>query len=227
MNTDNAQEKLQNSSHEQEISKLSGFQLLLFMPLLAPMIWGLSNRSETVIYHNTFYVAIPIFLLVTIVFITSWIKGGYKKPTLMEFVFIILSPILIYGASIFYYGIGAGIMDAYKWMISPTIPKRNAIVLAILATLLLGIALWYFRLKRRAFYGLTETMIGLTVVAFRALSESEDNLNTPEFYLALLTAGIYLVVRGLDNIHQGLTKEPVDPWGFKIYNMLKAKRFYI
>ena len=31
------------------------------------------------------------------------------------------------------------------------------------------------------------------------------------FYLALLTAGVYLVVRGLDNIYLGLTKEPIDP----------------
>ncbi|MBV9989066.1 MAG: hypothetical protein JO301_15410 [Chitinophagaceae bacterium] len=207
--------------------KVSGFQMLLYLPLMAAMCWGLSNRSGAVIYRNTFYIAIPLFTLVSIVYVRAWIKGGYKKPTWWEILFIVASPFVIYGASIFYYGMGAGIKDAYMWITSSAIPKERAIFLSIITTLFLGVFLWYFRLKRRALYGLTETMIGLTVAALRASSEKEDNLNSPEFYLALLTAAIYLVVRGFDNIHQGLTKDPIDPWGTKIFKILKAKRFDI
>ena len=39
---------------------------------------------------------------------------------------------------------------------------------------------------------------------------------------AMLTAGVYLVVRGLDNVHQGLTKDPKDPIGTKLFSYLSA-----
>jgi len=32
---------------------------------------------------------------------------------------------------------------------------------------------------------------------------------------------VYLVVRGFDNIHQGLTKAPIDPYASKLFAFLK------
>jgi hypothetical protein len=54
-------------------------------------------------------------------------------------------------------------------------------------------------------------MAGILVATHRSYSSPDliAIVNT-EFLLFLLTAGIYLVVRGLDNIHTGITKEPRD-----------------
>ena len=57
------------------------------------------------------------------------------------------------------------------------------------------------------FYGFTEVLVGATVAGYRVATN--QGLNT-ELYLVVLTAGIYLVVRGLDNVQQGLKARPDD-----------------
>ncbi len=85
-----------------------------------------------------------------------------------------------------------------------------------------GVAFW-LRLRFRCVYGLTEVMVGVVVGVYRLLTDTSSAL--PSFmggsgslqaFLALLTASIYLVVRGLDNMHQGLYKEPKDPMAAKL-----------
>jgi hypothetical protein len=75
-------------------------------------------------------------------------------------------------------------------------------------TALLGAAFFMFRLKQRLLYGLTEALAGIAVAAHRVSLERDAGLPTDTgFYFAVLTAGVYLVVRGLDNMHQGLKVE--------------------
>jgi hypothetical protein len=45
----------------------------------------------------------------------------------------------------------------------------------------------------------------------RCATHRTDGQQGNDFYLALLTAGVYLCVRGFDNIHPGSTKAPLDP----------------
>lgn len=74
-------------------------------------------------------------------------------------------------------------------------------------TLLLGVSLFGFRKGARGLYGLTEVVAGVSIAAYRISTENTDLLNaSPEIYIALLTAGVYLVVRGLDNMEQGKFK---------------------
>lgn len=81
---------------------------------------------------------------------------------------------------------------------------KNANQIAFLA-LIFGFFLWLFRFHCRSTYGLSEALMGgyfawHTVGANIWKSESD-------MYLAVLTAGVYLIVRGLDNIEQGLEKD--------------------
>ena len=85
-------------------------------------------------------------------------------------------------------------------------PGRSPIFLATSAAAAAGL-LFPFRLRYRCLYGVSEACVGLAVAANHAWPGAGIGA---EFYLTVLTAGVYLVVRGLDNIHQGW-KAKSDP----------------
>ena len=67
-------------------------------------------------------------------------------------------------------------------------------------------------------YGLSEVLVGVSVAVERTTATTASGASPLDtsFYLAMLTASVYLVVRGLDNIHQGFTNEPIDPIAARI-----------
>lgn len=70
-------------------------------------------------------------------------------------------------------------------------------------TALIRTLFFFFRLKRRFFYGLTESAAGIAIAGHRITQESAAGVPVDTtFYIAILTAGVYLVVRGFDNMHQ-------------------------
>jgi hypothetical protein len=124
-----------------------------------------------------------------------------------------------------YLALGLSAYDAYRFISASALSDTTTVLLVAFATLLSGVALFFFRLKRRCAYGLSETMVGLVVASqkFRADALAPSGQTpTTLMVLAILTAGVYLVVRGLDNIHQGLTKPPLDPWAQKVIGWLSA-----
>ena len=97
--------------------------------------------------------------------------------------------------------------------------------LSAAAVLALGLALFAIRRRYRSTYGAVEVVIGVVV----ALTQTVDVLNSGRaidghFVLAMLTAGVYLVVRGLDNVDQGLEKTPSDPTARAMLWMAKQIR---
>lgn len=125
---------------------------------------------------------------------------------------IVLIFALSFGSVI--YIAASALTDLLIWIKSFIISSENAAKTAISFTLIAGILLFLFRLYYRSLYGITEVLIGL-IVSGNKISENGLNHLNSNFYLALLTAGVYLVVRGLDNIHIGFTKLPVDPFALK------------
>lgn len=89
---------------------------------------------------------------------------------------------------------------------------------AELAILIIAALLFRFRLRWRACYGVTEALVGLLIAP-----QKLHNLGGTSLMLALLTASVYLVVRGFDNVHQGLTKEPRDAWATAIIGSLSRR----
>jgi uncharacterized membrane protein len=123
------------------------------------------------------------------------------------------------------YAISAiGMYEIYKIAFSPGMSQVTSVVIVGSVTLAIGAVLFYFRLRWRFAYGFTETLVGVAVASQRFYSDAmiAKSFSTGPLLLTILTAGIYLVVRGADNMHQGLTKEPLDPLGKKVREWLRS-----
>lgn len=62
-----------------------------------------------------------------------------------------------------------------------------------------GAVLFWFREKARRCYGATEVIVGMAIAAYK-IPQTPD---IQETFIIAMTGGLYLVVRGLDNIKQG------------------------
>jgi hypothetical protein len=100
---------------------------------------------------------------------------------------------------------------------------QSAFIISSLV-LLVGSILFYIRLKFRFVYGASEVIVGL-YVAFEKIHGAPLPVLTLEniepVALVILTGAIYLVVRGLDNAHQGMTKE-IDPIGRHVFRWFES-----
>lgn len=107
-----------------------------------------------------------------------------------------------------FYGIAAAFTDVFIWVALQLSGSGRSAALGVGVTALLGAVFFAFRLKFRFLYGMTEAVAGLAVaghrVGFATPSEPGENA---ALVLAVLTAGVYLVVRGLDNAHQAWTSK--------------------
>ncbi len=78
--------------------------------------------------------------------------------------------------------------------------------------MIVGALFYWLRTKWRVTYGLSEACLGVAIASHRAYDDQVnwafDNFS---FYAAVITAGVYLVVRGFDNVSQGqkLTTDPI------------------
>jgi hypothetical protein len=118
-------------------------------------------------------------------------------------------------ASVVYYSAGVLLKDFWLW--ARNLPSDTTARLvgsrAIIALGILGVGslLFWLRLRVRAIYGATEVVVAIVIALAQTRQQPLSSFAAnPELGLALLTASVYLVVRGLDNIHQGLYKTPVD-----------------
>jgi hypothetical protein len=93
-----------------------------------------------------------------------------------------------------------------------------------------GTAAFLVRLKRRSLYGTLEVVFGIMVGTTtytrsfqHGVADLKADWTSTNLALGVLTAGVYLVVRGLDNVHQGVEKDPKDPWAVAIWERLKRR----
>ncbi len=137
---------------------------------------------------------------------------GWKKL----FLLVNLALGIIAGTGALYYSFAASTYDFVKWLIEQW--ERHDIGPFFVSTVVFvtGLILFWFRLRCRATYGFTEVLVGVSIASYKYVEVSAyTNTALPvdlNFLIALLTAGVYLVVRGLDNIQQGLITEPGDPF---------------
>ncbi|QGW82118.1 hypothetical protein [Variovorax paradoxus] len=117
----------------------------------------------------------------------------------------------------------AGITMLYEWARAPQTSELLVLWLSVPATLLLGGTAFLFRLRLRCLYGISEVGAGLFVAWFQVRGGSSGNLLSGAFLLAFITAAVYLVVRGLDNVHQGWKAEPPDPFAALLKARLASK----
>ncbi|MBS0445099.1 MAG: hypothetical protein JSR59_04015 [Proteobacteria bacterium] len=101
--------------------------------------------------------------------------------------------------------------DIHGWIFSDSHPAPPIGFLAEATALTLGLCLFVLRLRVRCIYGLVEVGVGVIIANDHGhLLRWDTALTERGLYITFLTAAVYLIVRGLDNIHQGYSKEPVD-----------------
>ena len=180
-------------------------------------IYAIFNRTSQDFMKYSFYISGVTAIIFLSIRIFYFFKKGISKPTkgdLFMLISVLIALVLI-GPT--YYAVGVAIKDLYFWIQSPKITKEWSIPIVLGITVSVGFFLFYFRLRARSIYGLTEAIVGLAIAMQKTSIENSEELTKSSFYLAILTASIYLFVRGLDNIHQGMTKEPYDYYARKIY----------
>lgn len=113
-----------------------------------------------------------------------------------------------------YYSLGVAALAAWdelkNWK-DLIAQKTFAIGIGGLVIVAVGLIFFWFRLRFRFIYGITEALAGTAFAMHRLGREPVIGLpSSDDFYFAMLTAGVYLVVRGFDNMHVGW-KEQKDP----------------
>jgi hypothetical protein len=182
------------------------------------VIWAVIHVVNTRGFQSTFfsslYISIPFSVLFIIISIvekaTSREQFKFRMPSitiLLEWIGITLGLIVI-GLS--FYIAFASLKDVYLWLQDYEGARITKVSIAIILTAIIGILLFFFRLTARSLYGASEALVGLGIAATKVGAVDVEFSNS-NFLLTLLTAAVYLVVRGLDNIYIGLTKEPLDP----------------
>lgn len=109
--------------------------------------------------------------------------------------------------------------------LDPLTNQTQFMVVTGVAVCAAGCVLFWFRLKQRFLYGLTEIGVGVFLGMHRVTMEQWSGAPTSAgFYLALLTASIYLAVRGADNIHQAYKDNDSTLKRFSLFFLRKPLR---
>jgi hypothetical protein len=196
-------------------------QLAFLSLTIAVIINALTWHARDALYYADWgaLIATITMILGTIQLI---IRGKRPAPWAIAFV-LVMSAVFGYLLVLIGYSWISIIGEVYKFATSPAFSTGASVVLVGLGTLVVGMLLFAIRLKWRCLYGASEAMVGVVVASQRFYHDAvATDTPTPFIVLAILTAGVYLVVRGADNIHQGLTKAPFDPFGQRIIRGLDS-----
>lgn len=137
---------------------------------------------------------------------TTPVIGTFVLTIFAGFGFAVAAPLLqsaIAGLYIVFRSTGEAVIG---------LPTSSARSVGLILIAIISIGLFMFRIKHRSCYGLTEVAFAM-FVGFKQL----PNVTTADLDLAssmsiapvLLTGSVYLAVRGMDNVHQGLKNDSV------------------
>lgn len=151
----------------------------------------------------------------------SLLYGGSRVPMTVKmfFGFVTVSGVASVFVGLVWYSFGVAFVDGYHWVVNmqPTQNKQHSIVVVCLVVLIIGACFFWARLRLRFVYGATEAGLGISFAAHRYGAETSISLPSETgFYFAVMTAGVYLVVRGMDNMHQAWIEQK-DPLARIIY----------
>jgi hypothetical protein len=199
-----------NRAEENPILNMGGGLLVL-----GAVAWAIRTRTvgDFLWYGGWISAVILVFASIAgIVFLISEPRPRFRDAALVVLVVLIGVPLV----AAFYYACAAAIKDLYLFVrgVVSGLEYRSIAAVAFAAAIpvVMGSMLFYFRLRYRSVYGLSEALVGVFVSVYRMSNRSTDaDSISPDFVLAILTASVYLVVRGFDNIHQGLKQKPPDP----------------
>lgn len=200
---------------------LFGLSVLIVVPL--SIIYTIASRSPYDFITHGGKVFFAFFALIVLWLTTLPIRFALERglpiraPSLsllqiLRALALALLVSLVMG--LIYYSLGVAVLDAWaelrNWK-ALVAHKKFAIGIGAAVIVVIGLAFFWFRLRARFAYGISEALAGIAFAVYRLSSEPVSELPTnDDFYFAMLTAGVYLIVRGLDNMHVGW-KDQKDP----------------
>jgi hypothetical protein len=212
---------------------------LYVVATFAAVFWTIHSRTLADIQSYTLRIGVWVALVsIVLGIVVASVKneGGddnWWRRGANWFYILLIAIIFSIVAGLTYYAIAVGIKDTYLWIASLPFTRDAAISVLTGATLALGVALFLLRLYLRSLYGLTEVVAGVFISTIKISEKTPAELGTAgssmmailasdDLYLVVLTAGVYLVVRGLDNVHQGIVRDPRDPVATKVVEWLNS-----
>ena len=196
--------------------------VLVVLPTLFGMAYGVASRTPEdfltypLVGAGLLYIGLFAWMLLNFEMRPTSIRGRHIAHH-GWFIYFVAAPALCAIVAVAYYGVGVAVKDLSLWAIRPTNLLHTASFAVGLTALAAGTFLFLVRLKFRFVYGLSEAVMGFVVAVYKFTQDlSANNALSANTYLVVLTAGIYLMVRGFDNMHIGLTKEPLDPIAAKV-----------
>ncbi|HTA61696.1 MAG TPA: hypothetical protein VK835_04545 [Bacteroidia bacterium] len=222
--TDDIETLIQDPNNKEEKKGIPLYvQLIISTLFILAFIHAARTRTVSEFIYPTVYFVGIISLVLAIIYYPRVIKTGIKnEPKLTVLITSIVILFVVPISGIAYYSAFVSIKDIFVWTLDSPLTKNHLIIWMPILVSVCAIGLFLFRLKFRAIYGLVEALTGIVVTINSDALYQNKPLTSITFYLAMLTAA-YLIVRGLDNIDQGLNKEPLDPIGTKIYGFLKRR----
>jgi hypothetical protein len=188
------------------------------------LVYGWSGQPVKFLSHPfifTCYTAPSLIAVVVFDELRTYSKSGFLKTVAYVFLVFPLAPFvatLVWALP--------HIAHALTYLIVQS-TNQSIKGVGIIVVVILGIACFIFRLRWQWLYGLTEIVFAGCVAWIQLPSlRLNDSSITPhkisEFALPLVSASIYLIVRGLDNMHKGRTEN--RKWADYVANILRPLR---
>lgn len=178
--------------------------LIFVFLILSPIGYAAKHRTrEDFLLYGS--LAGAFFLVAYTVMLAS----DLERPLLRHwrkciYVLPITLPAVLTG--VLFYSLSVVIKDAALYVVDAASTRNGSIVLATGLVVTIAAVLFYVRLRYRVLYGLSEVAAGITVAVSRLATQEGQVPRDADFYLAMLTAGVYLIIRGMDNVNTGWTQ---------------------
>lgn len=183
-------------------------KLLLIGLVLSAIAYMASSRTIEVLTETIF--PISLFLNVTLLAFFAIRFGMFGRPKIS--IHLLLLPlytgVLSVIEAVVIYSAWAVVSDAYLWIHSLSPPRFLYVTLVGFFLLCVGMSLFFFRLKARFFFGLSEALSGFCIGIWKIPASADPITWNLDVVFVMVTASIFLIVRGFDNMHAGLSSNP-------------------
>lgn len=179
--------------------------------VLAAVLYAILHRTAEDFLEQSFPIAVFLVIISYGFFLMRWSIFGLPKISIHIFLLPVLYlPVLVILCTVVYYGIWVALRDSYVWLQQQSPSRSLYVALTGILVLAIGYALFVFRLHARFFFGLTEALVGVLIALRNVPTKADPVLWDSDIYVVMLTASVFLIVRGFDNMHTGLKSEPGD-----------------
>jgi hypothetical protein len=171
--------------------------------LASAFIYAFGSRTLVDLWNYCKPVAIALTALFVLISLGLLHDKETRPPGTIVAV-IVFSPLLACLLAVTFFAVETSLRDFFSWAQNPKTHSWLGVA-SSLAVLMLGAILFYFRLHWRSCFGVAEASAGVLLALQKVFSFQDLNASTDLGFLAwLLTASIFLVVRGFVNVHEGI-----------------------